>query len=183
MKGDFKMIVYHGSPNKFEKFDYDRIRTNGTSEGVGFYFTNNKEIATGYARGGYLYTVKIHGEKALSDNKKTLTREEVETLLFILNKRSDFLSNYGEVDYEGYGVVMNRALNNEYDDNDTDSDILGSIYNGDGENPDVLHIVYNELGYDHIVSEPTWGKQRLVIALTNDIIEIVDVERIEVEKK
>lgn len=172
------MYFYHGSPNKFEEFDYSRIRTNGTSEGVGFYFTDNKAIAERYARGGYLYTVKLHVEKALSDNIKTLTREEVKTLLIKLDESSDFLSNYGEVGYEGYCTVLNRALENEFESNDTDSEILGSIYNGDGENPDVLRIVYNELGYDHIVSEPTWGKQKLIIALTNDVIEIINVEPI-----
>ena len=175
------MKVYHGSPNLFSKFDYSRIRTNGTSEGVGFYFTDNKDIATGYAQNGYLYIVELNGRKALSDNEKTLTRNELKKLLIELDKRIECLSNYGDVHYDGFENVLNTALNLEYDNNDTDTDIMGSLYNSNGESEVVIHLFYELLGYDHIVSNPSWGNQKLYIALTNDIIDIIEVE-VEVER-
>lgn len=170
------MIVYHGSPNKFEQFDYSRIRTNGTSEGVGFYFTDNKSIATGYGNKGYLYTVNLSGKKAMSDNEKTLTKGEIRTLIIELNEREEFLSNFGDVDYEGFEKVLRNAVNNTYDYCDTDSELISVIYNTAGENEIVIELFREVLGYDHITSTPDWGNQKLYIALTNDIIEIVEVE-------
>lgn len=176
LTGGIKMLVYHGSPNKFDKFSYDKIRTNGTMEGAGFYFTDNKEIAKGYGgNSGYLYTAKLNINKSLSNEKKTLTIKEVEDLIKALPEDADFLSNYGDVDYEGYNEVMERALDSEYKYADSDTEILGSIYNACGENQKVIELFYSELGYDSIIARPDWGRQTIYIALTNDIIQISNV--------
>lgn len=172
------MELYHGSPNKFTEFDYSRIRTNGSSEGVGFYFTSNKKIAEGYGEGGYLYTVELKGKKPLDDNKKTLTKEELRVIIEELHRDYNYLSNYGEVDYEGYEKVLRRAVENEYDSCDTDTEILGSLYNTLGENENVIKKFYTVLGYDYVVSKPSWGEQELYIALTNDVITIKKVEKL-----
>lgn len=171
------MKVYHGSPNKFNQFDYSKIRTNGTSEGVGFYFTDSLDIATGYAQNGYIYIAELNGTKALSDNEKTISRDDLKKLLIELNKSTDCLSNYGDVDFEGLENVLETALDMEYANN-TDTEIMGSLYNSNGESEDVLNAFYEVLGYDHIVSAPTWGNQTLYIALTNDIINIVEVKEL-----
>lgn len=170
------MLVYHGSPNNFDRFDYSRIRTNGTSEGVGFYFTDNKSIATGYGQKGYLYTVELKGNKALSDNYKTITENELKKLMIALDDETDYLSNYGDVNFEGYENVLNTALQSEYNNCDTDTEILGSLYNSCGENEIVVTLFYELLGYDYIKSIPEWGNQTLYIALTNDIIEVLEIE-------
>lgn len=173
------MIVYHGSPNKFTEFDYSRIRTNGTTEGLGFYFTDTKRIARGYAQNGFLYTIKMNGAKPLSDNHKNLTKEEVKKLIIELDKHTDFLTNYGEVEYEGYENVLNTAVNNEYDFTDTDTNIMGSLYTSCGENEIVIKLFYELLGYDYIESEPEWGgEQTVYVALTNDVIDILEIEDI-----
>ena len=44
-KGRAKMLVYHGSKELFTEFSYSRIGTNGTTEGQGFYFTDNLQVA------------------------------------------------------------------------------------------------------------------------------------------
>lgn len=173
------VIAYHGSPNQFDVFDYKKIRTNGTSEGVGFYFTDNQGIARCYAYEGYLYTVEINGTKPIYKDKKTLTIKELRTFLIELQKHTDFLSNYGDVAYEGFNTVLNKAVKSEYTYCDSDADILSSIYNGSGENEKVLTIFRDVLGYDHIEAKPDWGNdQTLYIALTNDIINIISCEKL-----
>lgn len=170
------MLVYHGSPNKFDTFSYDKIRANGTMEGPGFYFTDNKEVAKGYGNSGYLYTVELNINKSLSNEMKTLTKKEVKTLIEALPEDMDFLSNYGDVNYEGYEEVMERALDSEYSYADSDTDVLGSLYNACGENQNIIKLFYSELGYDSIIAKPDWGENQTVyVALTNDIIQIKDV--------
>ena len=172
------MIVYHGSPNKFDVFDYGMIRTNGTSEGVGFYFTNNKNIAKGYGSNGYLYTVDFNGKRPLSDNKLTLTKEEAKTIIRFLDDELEFLSNYGDVAYEGYDKVFNLAVEMEYGNAETDTEFMGSLYNACGENELVILTFYKLLNFDHIVSKPEWGgEQTLYIALTNDILTIKNIRK------
>lgn len=172
------MQLYHGSINKFKQFDYAKIRTNGTSEGIGFYFTDSKKVATSYATQGYLYTVDFNGNKALSDNKLTLTKEEVKRLVIALyDCDGSILPDYGDLTFSGYENVLSEAINNIYNYNGTDTEIIGSLYNQCGESEKVLTLLYGVLGYDHIISVPDWGKQTLYIALTNDIITIKEVEK------
>ena len=59
MKTGKPLVVYHGSPNVFNEFSYKFIRQNGTSEGIGHYFTTNKEIADGYGSNGKVYEAYI----------------------------------------------------------------------------------------------------------------------------
>lgn len=42
------LVVYHGTKAQFNEFLGEKIGQSGTSEGVGFYFTNDKNIAAGY---------------------------------------------------------------------------------------------------------------------------------------
>ena len=44
-------VVYHGSPEDFTRFSLDYLGANGTAEGYGFYFTDQKSIAEGYSQG------------------------------------------------------------------------------------------------------------------------------------
>lgn len=173
------MTWYHGSPNKFDRFSYDSIRTNGTSEGVGFYFTNQQHIAKGYGETGYIYTVTLTGEKSLSSTHKTITRSALSRFLVKLDALNGFLSNYGDVTFEGLNTVLEEALSGEYDHNDSDTDIIASIYNGSGEDETVLTLCVSELGYDHILLPADWGNQELYIALSPDIIHIVDTTQVD----
>ena len=160
-------------------FDYSKIRTNGTSEGVGFYFTDNKEIAEHYADStGYLYTVELNIGKSLSGEQKTISRNEMELLLKSIPEDIDFLSNYGDVDYEGYQSVLETTLESEYDYAESDADILGSLYNACGENQVIIELFYSVLGFDSIIANPDWGEnQTIYIALTNEIVKIKEVSQ------
>lgn len=171
------MKVYHGSKELFDQFDYGKIGTNGTMEGKGFYFTDSKAIADGYGQNGYVYTVEFKGRNSLHSDKKEITRKQLEKYLKALDEKTDYLSNWGEVAYDGYNKVMQEAVRGEYDGSDNDVDMISGIANACGNMEVALTLVYEVLGYDSIVLDAEWGSdQRLYIALVNDIIEIVNVE-------
>lgn len=182
------ITVYHGSPSLFDKFDHSKIgSSHATSEGYGFYFTDIKQIAHAYAsdtKTGYLYTVNLDIKKSLSPEKLTITRSQLKRFIEALHKHDNlyFLSNYGDIDHEGYNKVLNEAVNNNYDYNDNDVDLIASICNVYGSK-EPLQVLYNTLGYDHIKMVAEWNHNldtdnTLYIALVNDIIEIEKVEKI-----
>lgn len=173
------MLVYHGSKNLFEVFDYSKIGTNGTTEGKGFYFTDSMRVASGYGQDGYLYIVDFNGEKSLSSEEKTITPQQLRGYLLALHQETECLSNWGEVAYEGLERVLDEAVRGEYEQSDNDVDVISGIANASGNMELSLSLVYKVLGYDSIVLDAEWGKgQKLYIALTNDIIKIVDVKEI-----
>ena len=77
-QGGTPKVVYRGSPNEFSEFSYQFMRTNGTTEGVGFYFTDNQSIVKGYGdKGdtGKLYEVYLNISKPLNiDSKASILR-------------------------------------------------------------------------------------------------------------
>ena len=172
------MIVYHGSKEKFERFHLENIGLNGTSEGKGIYFTDSASIAKGYGQNGYVYTVKFNGKKPLNELKLTISRQELRAFIEALDKEMDYLSNWGEVSFEGYESVMNAALEGEISSSDNDVDLISGICNTCGNIGRALEIVYETLGYDSIITDAEWGNnQKLYIALVSDIVEILKVEK------
>lgn len=178
------MLVYHGSPNKFDKFDYNKIGENGTAEGYGFYFTDKKSIAENYTgnNAGYLYSVELQG-KELSGTKLTITEKQFRKIAVHLNVKNDYLSNFGEVAYDGLENVLQLAVETEYNSSDDDAELIGGIINAYGDKEDVLQAVYKLLGYGYVVDDnPSWGQnedgQTVYVALVNDIIKVVNVEKI-----
>lgn len=176
---------FHGSPYLFDTFDYDRIGTNGKSEGVGFYFTNNLKIAKQYATNGYLYKarLKTNPSRGLSDNEKKMTREECKRLLEALHDRIELLWDYGDISWEGYEKVLENAVQLVYETANTDSELIASLYNGAGYNEKILHTVKDVLNYDHLISQADWGNQTLCIVMDKDIIDIQAIEQIQGERR
>lgn len=171
--------VYHGSKNLFKKFDYGKIGLNGTNEGIGFYFTDNPSIAKNYGVEGYFYVVHFHGKKSLSHEKRTITEEELKKYMIALHQKTDYLSNWGEIKFEGVTNVLNRAIQGEYKYAENDVDLIGSIIHGAGDVKTCLEILYSLLGYDSIVTKAEWGNQTLYIALVNDIVEVIQISKVE----
>lgn len=175
------MLVYHGSSNNFEKFDYSRIGTNGTTEGFGFYFTDKKHIAENYTNdNGYLYSVQLKG-KELSGDELTITENQFRKLAVHLNDKNEYLSNFGDVNYEGLNAVLNEAVSCEYDNSNDDADLIGGVVNAYGNSQDVLQALYSMFGYGYIKdTDCAWGNsngnQTVYVALVNEVIEIISVE-------
>lgn len=172
------MLVYHGSKEKFDTFDMSQIGLNGTSEGKGLYFTDTKSIAEGYGHKGYLYTVEFSGKKPLSETKVTISKSNLRKFLKVLDKETDYLSNWGDVSYSGFENVLNDAVESELGGSDNDVDLIAGICNASGSIEQTLEILYNVLGYDSIISGAEWGgNQKIHIALVNDIIQIKQVTK------
>lgn len=170
------MKLYHGSKNKFEKFSYKHIRENGTSEGIGFYLTNNKEIAERYGANGYLYEFEITEDKELSSKEITLTDLELRKLLLALDKKEQILSNWGDVEWEGLNSVLVTAIENLKDDTD-DVELISGLCNIGGFE-EVLTTLYKELGYTHTRVEANWGNQIIYVAFVNDCLKLNSVTKI-----
>lgn len=189
-EGNLK-VVYHGSPADFNTFSLDYLGTNGTAEGYGFYFTDRKNVAEGYANSyeveggsaGKLFEVYLNIKKPLSDSKLTITKAQFKKFLTKLNgyvdsngDRLDVLSNYGDVEWEGLNAVLNTALETEYDYCDSDVDLVQSIINGCGDMKAVFNVLRDTVGYDGIiVNEASWGgDQTIYIAFHPDQIKNTD---------
>lgn len=143
--------LYHGSPSRFDAFDHQRIRSaNGTSEGIGFYFTEDETVARGYASGGFLYEADFRGTKALDPNERHITVEETRLYLDALDRAGDYLSNWGDVQSEPREDVLRRAAKNEWAYAESDVDLVGGIANAYGNFETPLRVLYDVLGYDHI---------------------------------
>ena len=149
------LVCYHGSPHKFNVFNYDKIGSQGTSEGFGFYFTSAKDIASGYATkrsvDGSLFEVFLNIRKPFSDTKKTISKKEIRDILLFLYKKDEYaLSNYGDVEYAGVNSVLNEAVEIE-SASETDTQFVGSLING-GIAPieEVLNAVRTVTGKDGV---------------------------------
>lgn len=181
-------VVYHGSPADFNEFSLKYLGTNGTQEGYGFYFTDSKRIAEGYSKGegnsnGRLFETYLDIKKPLSDTEVTMSRAQFRKLLIELNNQVDadgenldILSNYGDVEWEGFNKVLNYAIELEYDGNDNDVDIIHSLINSSGNMETVFNVLREVTGYDGIiVKEAEWGgDQTIYIAFHPEQIKNID---------
>lgn len=171
------MLVYHGSKNLFNDFDYNLIGENGRIEGNGFYFTDSLTVANAYSsQDGYIYEVEFSGKKQLSNEKITITRNNLKKVLMQLQEENEFLWNFEDVGSLGVKTVLNNAINLMFEYNNNDVDIFVELCNINGGTEQVAKIFYNLFGYDSIViKEASWSKQSIYIAIVKDIIKIKKV--------
>lgn len=157
-------IVFHGSPTKFYEFSTKYMGTNGTSEGQGLYFTSDKKVSQGYqTEGGILFDVYLNIRKPLNSDKKTITKAQLKSIIKALDSDGGgFLSNYGDVSYEGYDQVLNEAVNSEYDNSENDVDLVGGLINGSGSFEDVYEALSKTTGHDGIIENGEWGKGQTI---------------------
>ena len=170
--------VYHGSPNDFKEFSYKYLGTNGTLEGYGFYFTTSKSIAERYTESkGKLFKAYITIRKPLSPSRKTITKSQLTRFLKALDPDGQgYLSNWGDVNHEGYFKVMRTAVNAEYDGSNNDVEMISGIINAEGRNPESIYPVLTKtLGYDGIIAIPEWAEgETIIIPFTNEQIKQIN---------
>ena len=162
-KNNNPLIVYHGSNNKFNKFSYENLGIQGRSEGVGFYFTDNKQIADSY--GKYLYSCYLKIEKPLRTNAKNFSRNQIQKIIkYIIDlqkttqnisMKDGFLSNFGDIEYEGINAVLKDTVDAHIDLSSA-SDFQGSLI-GAGVDPEIVNLaIYKVTGIDGIIAKG-WG--------------------------
>lgn len=168
--------VYHGSPAIFTEFSYQFMSRNGSSEGQGIYFTQNKDMAEGYTKkGGQLLEGYLSIKKPLSDSKITLTPTEVKRLIQAVDPTGDdVLVNYDSAGGMGYPskTWYNRALADavsscmEYCE--SDSEILANIANSGAGSETVLLTAKRVLGYDGYIVDGKYENSTVYVAFASD---------------
>lgn len=159
------LVVYHGTGAEFDAFSHDFMGERGTSEGKGFYFTNNKQIANGYKpEGGRVIKAYLSIEKPLSSESKSITKEQLSKFIKGIDEDGQgYLSNWGDVSYEGYESVLKKAVEAEYDGSENDLDMITSIVNATGGDYERNYsILKATLGYDGAIAENPWGGKQTV---------------------
>ncbi|UOO81255.1 hypothetical protein LVJ83_09815 [Uruburuella testudinis] len=165
------LVVYHGTPNDFSEFSYDYVGTQGTADGQGFYFTDDALFTENYQQGsGKSMAVYLNIQHELSADKWTLTKANVKAVLKVLDpKGRDFLSNYGDVDYDGYNAVLNEAVEMELDGSSNDVDFVGNLINSGVEIENAYLALEKAVGASGIIAQQDDGSTHYVVGLRNQI--------------
>lgn len=194
--GELK-VVYHGTTNgNFNEFSYEYLGLNGTSEGKGFYFTDNIKYAEAYtgetntgmfgyskentivtkSSQGKLFEVYLDIKKPLDSTKKTITKSQLAKFIKAIDSNgTGFLSNYGDVNYEGYNNILENALKNEYEYSDNDVDLIHSILNSSNMNfASFYEKLRDILGYDGIITEEGARGTFYIVFNSNQIKEVTN---------
>lgn len=186
-KGDsiVSVKVYHGSPNNFVEFDYQRIGTQGSSEGHGFYFTTDLETAKHYAENGWLYEADFHGTKPLSLEELTIDKDTFRKILEEIHKSgNDYLSNWGDIDFDGYETALNYAVDGMYYEGPgaNDVDLVAGLINSAGSAELVYRMLYEKFGFDHIPAhrESDHPDHTVYVATVKEAFTITKVTKFEI---
>lgn len=174
-----KIRLYHGSKNLFEKFDFSKIGSNATSEGIGFYMTDSIDVAQAYSENDIilftdfdLKTLKFH-----NFNKKYFTRNSLKRFLLKLHilqgYENSFLWNYEDLESYGIDKAINTCIE-LHQDCESDADILGSLICGGAGVKDV-NSLYNDFfkidGFESIgYSNKGDGSFKVYVFLNNNFL-------------
>lgn len=156
------LLVKHGTPVSDTRnfaFEFDRIGTNGRAEGTGFYFTTNDRVASGYGHGGTVLEGYLSIQKPLAYDTPPFTGKTLRQILkraAELEAKEDemdiedgFLSNYGDIRYEGMNSVL-RSAAQLLESEETALDQMGGIV-GSGVNPKNINEAVRDItGYDGV---------------------------------
>lgn len=86
------MLVYHGSNSNFKQLRISKSLVNRentlTNEGLGIYFSTNKEIASSY--GKYLYTIDINDRILLDFTKRQICERFINSITNEVYKKHGF---------------------------------------------------------------------------------------------
>lgn len=114
-------VFYHGTASDIEHFDQDFIGHGVDQLGSGFYFADSPYIANRYVHGSQnvkhsaapniLPTYISLKNPIRVGDRSPLKKEHIKKLIQSAPDHKDALSNFGDVDYDGYEKVLNVAVN------------------------------------------------------------------------
>lgn len=157
-------LVYHGSPNSFDTFDYSRVGQNGTVEGQGFYFTTDLGTAKAFAENNNPIAAFVSSKRVEANRGQKITVDETRSIVKLVAEREaarygedikdGFLSNYGYGDPES---TIDMATDSIHDYSDDTVDIASVLINSGVPN-DIVAEAFNEvLGVSAFISEGFQG--------------------------
>lgn len=112
------LIMYHGSCNKFDKFDRKKIKYLGCN-GDGFYLTKEEYYAKTYGENVNGYYLRI--ENPLTPDTRVLTGKDYENIIDYINKDEvykDDLKNYGFFKDSDYLLFRDNLIQDLVNKND-----------------------------------------------------------------
>lgn len=176
------LVVYHGSGHTFTVFDTDMVGLNGSQEGQGIYFTDNKETAESYfRRDGQLLKGYLNIKKPLSDSEITLTKNQVAKMIKAIDPTGDeVLANYDSTGGFGYpstawyNRVLDETVNSCFEYCDTDSEILANIANSGAGASRVLKTIYEKFGYDGYIVKNKYKGASVFVAFDSSQFKNID---------
>lgn len=155
------LILYHGSPADFTVFDHRKIGQNGRSQGPGFYFTDNEQMASSYGKTMQVY---VSIQKPLEIGTPAFDARTMEAILLRASQlealandepeENGFLSNFEDVSRHGIASVARRTAKLMANEN-TALDQMGGLV-GSGVSPEIVNqATYDITGYDGVITKST----------------------------
>ena len=186
------LVVYHGTGREFDTFDYSKIGTFGTSEGLGFYTTENLEIAQEMAalsarqnnvRGfGVSMPLYVSIQNPITDINQS--NFDIKAIILLANKLGN--QNTQAVEELGQNWVLSN-FNEDLSDNvmpayeqmknDTDLEFMSEFAKISGAQKEILQAVKTITGYDGAIIQPkqlSWNsKYPVQVSFSNTQIKSV----------
>ena len=113
-------IFYHGTSSDIQQFHPDFLGHGNDQFGSGFYFADSPHIANQYTSGSFavkhsdspnVLPVYLSIKNPINTSDETsLKKDHIKSLIKSAPDHKDALSNFGDVDYEGYDKVLNVAV-------------------------------------------------------------------------
>lgn len=177
------MVVYHGSPYKFTKFNPNRIGySTGTADGRGFYFTTDKTFAEAYKTAeGELYQVFLNIKNPLDYNKLSITKSQLKSIISDMDKTEVeqkgehyFILNYEDYTRVGVNKAIQEATNLEYEYAENDIELINSIIGASGDFTLVMDSVEKVTGKGSLISPKANGTTHYIVTSPNQIKSATD---------
>ena len=173
--------VYHGTPNEFTAFDYNKINSGtGFAFGLGFYFGGNRTMASGYAlANGNIIPAYLKIENGIPYDTPALSSEELLPILQEIvdaelqelrvdnpeaNEMDTIIGDYGGIE---------AAADMIADGNDTIAEQTGELFNTGASAKNVLEAFKKITGIDAFYST-TRGRKGIIVVLTPEQIKLSD---------
>lgn len=173
--------VYHGTPNEFTAFDYNKINSGtGFAFGLGFYFGGNRTMASGYAlANGNIIPAYLKIENGIPYDTPALSSEELLPILQeIVDAELQELrvdnpeANEFDTTLGDYGGIEDAA-DMIADGNDTIAEQTGELFNVGVSAKNVLEAFKKITGIDAFYST-TRGRKGIIVVLTPEQIKLSD---------
>lgn len=153
-------VLYHGTPNDFTKFSYDKLGTNGTLLGKEFYLTDDINVAKAYASKGEKGKVmELYADikKPLKWGEKSISKQQYKSFVESINEITngtlfaDYSGEYSEKGSTQYNSTLNDILM-DYEYGGDDIDLVSGILNTTGMSWNKGYkILKDTTGYDGII--------------------------------
>ena len=152
--------LYHGTPNDFTKFNYDKLGTNGTLLGKGFYLTDDINVGEAYANksdNGKIMKLYADIQKPLKWGEKSISKSQYKDFVEAINEETngtlfaDYSGEYSEKGSNQYNSTLNDILM-DYEYGGDDIDLISGLLNSTGMSWEKAYRILKDVtGYDGII--------------------------------